>query len=99
MNSLPKETHEKILAMLAAGKSIRFIAKECGVSKHSVLVRARREIPKKAKRVGEKACDWCGSPVGDKEFFRRTRRTSHKYCSYECYQASRRGLIDNDTCK
>lgn len=99
MNVLPQEKHEQILALLAEGKSHRFVASAVGVSRQTVR-RRMNPIPAKpkAKRVGDHGCDWCGEPVGDKEFFRRTRRTSHKYCSDSCYHAALREKRDNDSC-
>lgn len=102
MNLIPEEKEERISDLLKAGKSFREIAREVGVAKETVAARAMRltvEVPPRV-RVGAINCDNCGNELhGDREFFRRTRRTKHKFCSHACYCDFYRRLRAEDQCK
>lgn len=89
MNTISIEKEAEIRKRLAEGQSVRQIAAAVGVTKCTVLKRRKQdEAPPKASRVSQDQCDWCGGHLAvKKEFHRRTRRTSHKFCGQACYQA------------
>lgn len=92
MNRISQEKVLLIYELLTAGLSIRSVCEKVGVAKNTVLrIRARLFTGHEKQRsrvIGLSNCDQCGTKISkDKEFFRRTRRTRHKFCSSDCYQA------------
>lgn len=85
------ELVEKIKAELINGKSLRQIYKETGVHKKTIATIKSRMCPpptkKTPQKIGPTDCDNCGETITTtREFFRRTRRTRHKFCSSDCYR-------------
>ena len=89
MNKLTDEVHLKIKRLLECGCTIREVARQTGVHKRTIEARApfTRNIRKPFDNASASQCDMCGDALKvKKEFYRRTRRTNHKFCSGDCYQ-------------
>lgn len=86
---LSQEKEKMIRSGIAAGLSQREIAKAAGASKATVARRLTRAMPTPIRgSIGSNECDHCGKVIArDREFHRRTRRTKHKFCGFECYGA------------
>lgn len=106
MNVLDKETDETIRRMLAAGASYREVERVTGCARQTIArrrpeklygERVKRRVPR-ASRLP--VCDYCGKPIdGEREFYRRKRRTKHKFCSHGCYGAFRSNARAGAICK
>lgn len=91
MNRIDDETERQVRTLIEAGLSTRAIALLTKVHRDTIcrrraaLIRHNLHEPMCGnKRV---QCHYCGKPVGEKEFQRRTARTKHQFCDSECYQS------------
>lgn len=101
MNRIPHAKEVEIFALAAQGVGSREISRRVGVAHQTVVARTqRRTVDAPTKKAGYHQCDFCGKPVPEtREFFRRTRRSKHKFCQWDCYTAFRRWLRRNDKCR
>lgn len=105
MNRLTPEKEFQLAIAICAGLTERQINKLLHVSSSTVVKRriqmGKLPIPKQpAKKPNLNCCDYCGSEIqGEREADRKTRRTKHKFCNYECYGLYQRARRANDRCK
>lgn len=103
VNRLSPSREAKLAALMALGKTDRQIRKQLGVA-HITIVRRRamwsQPVADPAKVKGLYKCDYCGGHIhGEREAFRKTRRTTHKFCQRKCYDLFQRAKTGNDVCK
>lgn len=96
---------ERLLASLIdSGLTDRQIMARTGCS-HITIQRRRRErgdlqLLEKPKARGLNRCDYCGNNIdGEREAYRLTRRTKHKFCNHVCYGKYQRLSRLQDRCK
>lgn len=101
MNVLNAQRDELIRQLLSSGKGVREVARITGHDKNTVAARTNQKLgkPKRAK-PGHNRCDNCGAKIeGEREFYRRTRRTKHKFCSHDCYGEFYKRARKHDKCQ
>lgn len=102
-NRLSPEKEFRLALAMSLGLTDRQIIKQLGVS-HVTIVRRRAKWsqvePPKQVAKGSDRCDYCGNKIaGDREAYRKTRRTEHKFCDQKCYGLYQRATSANDVCK
>lgn len=101
MNRLTPEEEQRLVDLIKQGFSYRKIEQITG---HARITIARRMClqfpPPPVKKAKKSECDYCGKAItGEREFFRNTRRTKHKFCTTDCYIKYYRAKTAKQTCR
>lgn len=105
MNLLSENKQQRAVWLFQHGFSIREVAHDLNVAKNTarrifwLLGRNCNDRSERSARPGELACDYCdGFISGEREITRKTSRTKHAFCSYQCHADYRISLRENDSC-